>query len=256
MTAPGTPPAGRFAGRVILITGAAGGIGAVLVRRFLREGGTVVAADRDSNGLARLVAAMAVGDALDALVADVTSEGDCAALADHLRARHGRLHVLVNNAGRFPARAFEDLTYAEWREILGLNLDSVFLVTKAVLPLMKAGGWGRIVNIGSTSVYRAPPALTPYVTAKAGVVGLTRCLANELGRHGITANVVAPGLTDTPGARAAYSAEEVAARAATRAIARTQAPDDLDGTVAFLASDDAAFITGQVVNVDGGAAMR
>ncbi|MFT8244303.1 SDR family NAD(P)-dependent oxidoreductase [Roseomonas sp. BN140053] len=246
----------RFAGKVIAVSGAAGGIGEALTRRFLAEGGAVAAVDRDGAALDRLAAALAAGEALLPCPTDVSREADCAALADRIRERWGRLDVLVNNAGYFPIRRFDELTFAEWREVVSVNLDSVFLMVRSLLPLMRGRGWGRIVNIGSGSVFKGPARQAHYVAAKAGVIGLTRCLANELGRDGITANVVTPGLTDTPGARGVFTAEELGARAATLPIPRVQRAEDLVGAVTFLASDDAAFITGQIVNVDGGSVLR
>jgi NAD(P)-dependent dehydrogenase (short-subunit alcohol dehydrogenase family) len=129
-------------------------------------------------------------------------------------------------------------------------------MTKSLLPLMKPLGRGRIVNIGSSSTFSAPAFHPDYVAAKSGVIGLSRCMANEFGKYGITVNVVSPGLTDTPGTRNVFGLEAVQSRAATRPLGRTQVAHDVIGTIAFLASDDAGFVTGQMINVDGGAVFH
>jgi NAD(P)-dependent dehydrogenase (short-subunit alcohol dehydrogenase family) len=245
----------RFTGKQVVISGAAGGIGSALTRRFLQEGAQVAAIDRDQVALDRL-ADTSKNAALWTHVMDVSNEDACAVFSETLRERWAGLDILVNNAGYFPVRDFEDMTYAEWRQVCAINLDSVFLMSKSLLPLMKARGTGRIVNIGSASVFKGPPRQTHYVAAKAGVMGLTRSLANAVGRHGITVNVVTPGLTATPGAAGVFTAQEMEARASMRAINRVQTADDVVGAVVFLASDDAAFITGQTVNVDGGTTLR
>ena len=238
----------RFAGRNVLISGAGGGIGSALVHRFQAEGADVLGVDRNAAALDTLPG--------QTHLMDVSSEAACADLAQMVNARWGGLDVLVNNAGWFPVRAFADMTYAEWREVIAINLDSVFLMTKSLLPMMRRRGAGRIINIGSGSVYKGPARQAHYVAAKAGVVGLSRCLANEVGGDGITVNVVAPGLTATPGAEFVFTAGEMQARAQTRPIKRVQTADDVVGAVMFLASDDAAFITGTTMSVDGGTTMR
>jgi NAD(P)-dependent dehydrogenase (short-subunit alcohol dehydrogenase family) len=167
-----------------------------------------------------------------------------------------RLDVLVNNAGYFPTCSFEDMKYAEWRQICEINLDSVFLMSKCFVPLMRLRGGGRIVNIGSGSVFKGPALQCHYVAAKAGVIGFSRSLANALGQYGITVNVVTPGLTATPGALEVFDMQQLEARAQMRPIARVQTADDVVGAVTFLASDDASFITGQIINVDGGVTMH
>lgn len=243
----------RFEGKIIALSGAAGGIGTQVSQRLIGEGGILVAVDRNDEALERLQRSLNAPDQLAARTIDVSDESQCEALADWVRQRYGRIDILINNAGYFPARPFEDVSYAEWRHVTAVNLDSVFLMTKSLLPLMKGNGWGRIVNIGSSSVFNAPPFHAHYVAAKSGVIGLSRCLANDLGRFGITVNVVSPGLTDTPAVRAELGLEMLQVRVGLRAIARVQVAQDVVGAITFLASDDAAFITGQLINVDGGA---
>ena len=246
----------RFNDAGVVITGAGGGIGAALTRRFLSEGARVYAADRDANKLAALQTECASCDNLRIAHFDVSDEAACAAFAQSVRHAWGRVDVLVNNAGYFPVCAFEDMTLAQWRDVCAINLDSVFIMSQRFLPLMKEGGHGRIVNIGSGSVFKGPAGQTHYVAAKAGVIGFTRALANAVGQYGITANVVTPGLTATPGALDVFSASALEARAKLRPIQRVQTAEDLVGVVMFLASRDADFITGQTLNVDGGVTMR
>ena len=164
----------------------------------------------------------------------------------------GAVDILVNNAGRFPVTPFEEISYAEWREVCAINLDGPFLVTRAILPLIKTSKTGRIINTSSGSIFAGTPDQCHYVTAKAGVIGFTRSLANALGQHNITVNAITPGITDTPPIIALFPAAVLDEQAQARAINRRETADDLVGTVLFLASDHAAFITGQTINVDGG----
>jgi NAD(P)-dependent dehydrogenase (short-subunit alcohol dehydrogenase family) len=241
-------------GRTVLITGAAGGVGTKLVARFLENGDTVVATDAGDEALAELRASLDPdpGAHLVTFAADISEEADCAALAV---AAGARVDVLVNCAGWFPIVPFEQMTAAHWRQVIDVNLTGPFLVTRAVLPAMKDLGWGRIVTFGSASVFDGTPGQSHYVAAKAGLVGFSRSLAREVGGYGITVNVVTPGLTVTPAVRAGFPQHILAEQRDRRALKRDEEPEDLVGIVAFLASPDADFITGQTINVDGGKFM-
>ena len=151
------------------------------------------------------------------------------------------------------ATPFEELTYAQWREIIAINLDGPFLFTHNLLPLLKGSQAGRIIFFSSASIYAGMPEQCPYVAAKAGLIGFTRSLAKVVGEHGITVNAVTPGLTVTTPIKKPFPADALAQAAQSRALKRDEQAEDLVGAVYFLASEDAAFITGQIINVDGGA---
>ena len=239
-------------GRVVVVTGAAGGIGALAVDRFLANGDTVIASDLGADRLITFARSRGDHARLLTAAADVASEADCAALATFASDRVGRVDVLINCAGYFPIKPFEQISAAEWRQVIDINLTGVFLVVQAILPLMKGRGWGRIINFGSGTFFKGTPNQSHYISAKAGVIGLSRCLATELGGENITVNVITPGLTLTEPVRRDFPKAFLAARRAERCLQRDQCPEDLIGAVAFLASPDADFMTGQIMNIDGG----
>jgi len=244
--------------KVAVITGGANGIGQAIAQRLAQDGALVAIADiAPADETVKLVAQ--AGREAIACTCDVTSPEAVKGLADAVERRFGRCDILINCAGIFPQQAFDTMTFADWRRVLSINLDGTFLVTAAFVPGMKQRGWGRIVNMASSTLGSVVTGFAHYVASKGGIVGFTRALATELGPHGITVNAISPGLTRTPGTLArkpraglASMDEEFAAVATMQAIKRGEVPDDLVGTMAFLTSDDAAFITGQTLNVDGG----
>lgn len=242
----------RFSNKFVVVTGAAGGIGSAITRRFLSEGAQVCAVDNRTEALNQLVLDLGSPDALLAIEADVSSESSCQTLSAQIQQTWSAVDILVNNAGKFPVTPFEKISYVEWREVCAINLDGPFLVTRSLLPLIKSSKAGRIINTSSGSIFAGTPDQCHYVTAKAGVIGFTRSLANVLGQHNITVNAITPGITDTPPIIALFPTAALDKQAEARAIKRRETADDLVGTVLFLASDDAAFITGQTINVDGG----
>lgn len=241
--------------RVVVVTGAAGGIGAVLVARFLANGDTVVATDLSEQALERLRDGFDRDAALLTVAADISGEDGNEALAAAIREHTDRVDVLINCAGWFPITGFEDIEPEEWRRVIDVNLTGTYLTTRALLPLMKDNGWGRIVNFGSGSFFDGTRFQAHYVAAKAGVIGFTRSLSREVGDWGITVNVITPGLTATEPVRRTFPKEVLEAQRVGRALKRDQVPEDLVGPVFFLASPDAGFITGQTINVDGGKFM-
>jgi len=238
--------------RNIVITGAAGGIGSFLVRRFLSNQDFVFAIDRKKEALEKLQDAHSDDNRLVTFFSDVSKREDTLRCADLVRVKAGHLHILINCAGDFPFCAFEEMSYDAWRQIIDTNLSGVFLMAQAMLPLMKGIGWGRVINFGSASIFEGVPEQVHYVAAKAGVVGLSRSLAGVFGQYGITVNIVTPGLTRTEPINRTAQPELLAQQREVRSLRRDEQPEDLVGPVFFLASPDADFISGQILNVDGG----
>jgi NAD(P)-dependent dehydrogenase (short-subunit alcohol dehydrogenase family) len=239
-------------GRIVVVTGGAGGIGSKIVDRFLANGDTIFAIDNRLDALKTLLGTRSAQDQLVAIGGDVSKEDDTRGFADTIRAKAGRVDVLINCAGFYPIVPFEKMTFKEWQQIIAINLSGAFLMVRALLPLMKGRGWGRIVNIASASVFEGVAGQTHYVAAKSGLVGFSRSLAMELGEYGITVNCVAPGLTVTAPVKRNMPASTIEGQRALRAIQRDEQAEDLAGPVFFLASPDANFMSGQMLVVDGG----
>jgi NAD(P)-dependent dehydrogenase (short-subunit alcohol dehydrogenase family) len=244
--------------KVAVITGAANGIGQAFAKRLAEDGVHIAIADLQPGDETKRMVEQAGREAL-VCRCDVTSPESVKAMAAEVEKRFGRCDILINCAGIFPQKLFEQMSFGDWRRVLSINLDSVFLTSSAFVPGMKQRGWGRIVNMASSTLGSVVTGFVHYVSSKGAIVGFTRALASELGPYGITVNAISPGLTRTPGAMArppregiSSMEEEFAAVAQTQAIKRGEVPEDLVGTVSFLTSDDAAFITGQKLNVDGG----
>jgi len=244
--------------KIAVITGASGGIGQAFAKRLAEDGVHIAIADIAPGDQTVKLVEQAGRQAL-ACKCDVTSQESVAAMAAQVQSKFGRCDIVINCAGIFPQKMFDNMTFEDWRRVQSINLDSVFLVSSAFVPGMKQRGWGRVVNMASSTLGSVVTGFVHYVASKGGIVGFTRALASELGPHGITVNAIAPGLTRSPGTLArkpreglASMDEEFAQVAQMQAIKRGEVPEDLVGTISYLTSDDAAFITGQTLNVDGG----
>ncbi len=249
-----------FTGRSVVITGGGKGLGKVYAEEFAKAGAHVVAADIDVKA-AEAVASSLNGAGLSTLGigVDVASEESTTAMAQAALDRFGKIDVLINNASlmsALPRRSWLEIPVDEWDRVMAVNLRGMFLCCRAAFPAMQAQKRGKIVNISSSRVWEGAPNRLHYTTSKAGVIGLTRALAREVGEFGITVNALTPGMTQSETQVASSSGNYLATRIAGRAIERVQVPADLVGAVMFLSSPASDFMTGQTVNVDGGKSMH
>jgi NAD(P)-dependent dehydrogenase (short-subunit alcohol dehydrogenase family) len=234
----------KLEGKVAIVTGGAQGIGAAIADGLAAEGAIVVVADLNppEGGIG----------------ADVSDEDDVGRMVDETLDRQGRLDILINNAGLYASlamRPFTEIPLEEWRQVMDVNVASMFLTCRAAVPVMRAqGDGGKIVNISSGTPFRGVPFLLHYVTSKGAIVALTRALAKELGKDGIHVNCVAPGFTMSEGVQAHPEVVEKLrdVSVAARTIQRDQVPEDVVGAVVFLCTPAADFITGQTMVIDGG----
>jgi 3-oxoacyl-[acyl-carrier protein] reductase/pyridoxal 4-dehydrogenase len=235
-------------GRVAIVTGAAQGIGRAIAEKLNQEGASVAAVDLNGEG-ANAVASQLQGLGIDA---DISSEGDAQRMVKETLDRYGRVDILVNAAAIVPFIPWDEVDFAYWRNLMSVNLDGAYLVSRAVEGPMRDAGYGRIVLIASNAFLAGTPNMGPYLAAKGGVVGLTRALATELGKYGITANAVSPGITRTETTLATPHKDSFDFVQALQAIPRHGLPEDIAPAVAFLASEQAGWITGQNLVVDAG----
>jgi NAD(P)-dependent dehydrogenase (short-subunit alcohol dehydrogenase family) len=243
---------GRLDGKVAIVTGGARGIGRAIARGLAAEGARIVVAD-----LAGAAEAAAEFPAGGGLAVDVADEGAVQRLADETVERCGRIDVLVNNAGLYASlamRPFTEIPLEEWRRVMDVNVASMFLTCRAVVPAMRAQGGGKIVNISSGTPFRGVPFLLHYVTSKGAIVAFTRALAKELGKDRILVNCVAPGFTMSDGVKEHPEVIEKLrdVSVAARTIQRDQEPEDVVGAVVYFASPASDFVTGQTIVIDGG----
>jgi NAD(P)-dependent dehydrogenase (short-subunit alcohol dehydrogenase family) len=243
---------GRLDGKVAIVTGAAQGIGRALADGLAREGARIVVADL--RGAEDAAAAYPGGLGL---TVDVASEEDVQRLVDETVGRLGGVDVLVNNAGLYASlamRPFDQIPLEEWRQVMDVNVASMFLTCRAVVPVMRGQGGGKIVNISSGTPFRGVPFLLHYVTSKGAIVAFTRALAKELGKDGVHVNCVAPGFTMSEGVKQHPEVVEKLrdVSVAARTIQRDQEPEDVVGAVVYLCSAAADFVTGQTIVIDGG----
>jgi NAD(P)-dependent dehydrogenase (short-subunit alcohol dehydrogenase family) len=243
---------GALDGKVAIVTGAAQGIGRAIAAGLAADGARIVVADLQGAEEAAAAYPGGVG-----LTVDVADEEAVQRLADETLARCGSVDVLVNNAGVYASlamRPFTEIPLEEWRRVMDVNVASMFLTCRAVVPAMREAGGGAIVNISSGTPFRGVPFLLHYVTSKGAIVAFTRALAKELGRDGVRVNCVAPGFTMSDGVKEHPDVIEALrdVSVAARTIQRDQVPEDVVGAVRYLAGPDASFVTGQTIVIDGG----
>lgn len=243
----------RLDGRVALVSGAAQGIGRAIAERLAREGARLIIADLNRDKAAE--AASACGGGAIALACDISDPAQVTELFKSAEQQAGRVDVLVNNAAIVPFIAWDDVDLVHWQKVMAVNLTGTFLMCRAGSDMMRRlGTKGRIINMCSNSLLAGTPNMAAYVASKGGVFGLTRALATELGKYGITVNAVMPGLVASEGAMATPHKDSFDFVEMLQALKGHGRPEDIAPAVAFLASDDAHWITGQALNVDAGMA--
>lgn len=248
-------------GRTAVVTGGASGIGLAISQRLARDGASVAVFDVDHAGAERLVEQLhSNGSSALAIAVDVSDRAQVDRAVREVRDKLGPIQVLVNCAGIEAFEPFQSISEASWDRVLAVNLKGTFNCTQAVVSDMIEARFGRIINISSSSAQSGAPNLTHYVASKAGMIGFTKALARELGRSGITVNTIPPGSIDTPMMRRAagegrFGGAPVEQVASTIPVGRTGTPEDIAAACAFLASDEAGYITGQVIGVNGGRYM-
>jgi NAD(P)-dependent dehydrogenase (short-subunit alcohol dehydrogenase family) len=249
----------RLKGKVAIVTGGAMGIGKAIAKRLASDGASIVIADLQKFDQVAAEIAKATGSKTLGLQADVSNESQVSKMADETMKAFGRIDILVNNAAVFSSlelRPFENIPIEEFRRVMEVNIMGVWLCCRACVPHMRKGSYGRIVNLASGAPLKGVPLFLHYISSKGAVIAMTRGLAREVGKDGITVNSLAPGFTLSENvAKHELHVKLGELNKSSRAIPRDEKPEDLVGTVSFLASDDASFITGQTLVVDGGSAM-
>ena len=248
---------GRMSGKVAVVTGAAQGIGRTYAESMAAEGARVVVTDIQDTSEAVAAIKAAGGEAIG-LNTDVTSDESLASMVEEAEAAFGPIEVLINNASIFAAltlKPFTQISNDEWDAVMRVNVRGPFQATKAVLPSMKKNGRGKVINISSGTALRGAPMFPHYVSSKGAIIAQTRAISRELANDNIHMNTVIVGLTESEGVKEhdQLLGASKAPTLAMRAIKREMLPEDLVGTILFLATEDSDFITGQSVNVDGGA---
>jgi NAD(P)-dependent dehydrogenase (short-subunit alcohol dehydrogenase family) len=241
----------KLEGRVVAVTGAGGGIGRAVALRLAAEGASVAALD--VNEAAARETASAIGVRAIAVEIDVAASASVDRAMGRIESAFGPVDILANVAGIYGKHApIREQDLENWRRVLGVNLSGTFLCSQRVLRKMIERRWGRIVNVASGHALGPRPNVAPYTASKAAVIGFTKALALEVAARGVTVNAIMPGVTDTPMPRQYGSEERLAQLARANPMGRIGRPDDIAGAIAFLASDDAEYITGQTIAVNGG----
>jgi NAD(P)-dependent dehydrogenase (short-subunit alcohol dehydrogenase family) len=246
----------RLKERIAIVTGAGQGIGRALAMGLVREGAKVVVAEIDEkNALAVQREIEAAGGTALAVQTDVSNETSVQAMVSDSQRQFGSVDILINNAGVFPVSSVEEMREEEWDRVIGTNLIGAFLCSKAVAGIFLQQGSGRVISITSGRAFQGAKNAAHYASSKAGIIGFSKSLALELAPRHITVNVICPGITDTAQPRGHQSEEQIYAQAQKIPLGRIGQPEDLVGAAVFLASDAAAFITGQTLIVNGGSIM-
>lgn len=246
---------GRLEGKTAIVTGAAQGIGALMALALAKEGASVLVTDVQDTANA-VKAITDAGGTAQGMKVDITSNEDLASMVETAKSAFGSLDIVVNNASIFATitpKPFFEIDDEEFDLIMRVNTRGVHQVMRAIVPTMLQAGSGKVINIASGTFYYGPPGLSHYTASKGAVIALTRCHARELGEKNIQVNAIAPGLTESEGLKANSGFDMARAPTiATRSIKREMLPEDLLGTLIYLASPDSDFVTGQTLNVDGG----
>ena len=246
----------NLSGKVAIVTGGARGIGRAISFRLAKEGADIVVADKNLKGAKEVAEEISKTSRAIAVEVDVSSEAGTISMVEHAIQAFNGVDILVNDAAIYYGlrkKSFNEITEAEWDSVMNVNLKGVWLCAKAVFPAMKKRGRGKIINLSSSTVLNGAPFLIHYVSSKAAVVGFTRALAREMGQYNVNVNAIAPGYAVTESSLDINPDPEFSRiRTLQRCFKRDEHPVDLVGTVAFLASDDSNFITGQTIVVDGG----
>jgi NAD(P)-dependent dehydrogenase (short-subunit alcohol dehydrogenase family) len=249
----------KLGNRIAVVTGAGRGIGLEYARRLASDGASVVIADIDEEAGETAAKGLAeAGYQVSHVSLDISSATACSGTVDRIVAERGRIDIVVNNAGLFREAGFavaEEISLQKWEQMLDINISGTFYMCRAVIPHMKREGWGRIINQGSVSAYTTYPRSLHYSMSKAAISTMTKTLARELGPFGITVNAVAPGIIDTDATLEVMSSQVLKDAAERTSMGRIGHPKDLSPLVSFLCSDDASYITGQTIVVDGGGTM-
>jgi NAD(P)-dependent dehydrogenase (short-subunit alcohol dehydrogenase family) len=249
-----------LAGKVAAVTGAAQGLGAAFALALAKEGADVIVGDVASTD-ATCAALRAAGGRAQGVTLDVTQPESVRQFAQAAIDAFGRIDILVNNAaisGAIQLKSLVDVSSEEWDRVMTVNVRGTFECTKAIAPLMKANGYGKIINLASGTAIKGSPGLPHYVASKGAIISLTRASAREFGVDGIRVNALAPGLTMSDGMKGnpSWSNDVIANNVASRALKREAVPQDLLGALIFLASPASDFVTGQTLSVDGGSVMN
>jgi len=247
-----------LAGKVALVTGGGSGIGRSICLRVARDGADVAVADVDGKRADAVAAEVKeTGRRTVSVAVDVSEGADVAAVVERVRRELGPVQILVNSAGIGALVPLAQMTDAQWHRMIAVHLNGTFHCTRAALPDMVAGGWGRVVSIAATAgLNGGGPGLSHYAAAKAGIIGFTKSVAQEVGPFGVTVNAIAPGLIDTPLIRQTGVPEQLMREVSARnPMRRIGAPEDIAAACAYLVAEEASFITGQVISPNGGGWM-